>query len=172
MRGFRYGCIALLLGFWTDAPAYGQASRDALPEADTSLTEACLENVLIARADDVSMDPRDCIGVAASACTELPGGYSTAGMIGCTNQEQEFWDDRLNRTYGRLIGDLEGQQTRIERLRQMQRDWIAFRKSSCFWESSQFDGGSIEPVVFNGCFMQMTAERALWMERSRAAGQP
>lgn len=143
-----------------------------MPKADTSLVEACLDNVSIAKADGASMTEKDCIGTASGPCMEQPGGLSTAGMVGCTNQEYDFWDGLLNESYQALMAAGEGWDPESvpggapdiapqTLLRQMQRDWIAHRDSVCMWGSRPWDGGTIVQLSYSGCMLDEVANQAL-----------
>lgn len=155
----------------------GQVSAQE-PPADTSLVEACLDNVSIAQADGVDMKPQDCIGVTASACMALPGGDSTAGMINCTSAEIDYWDGLLNDGYQALMADAKGWSPsgdpRVMQdmapellLRQMQRDWIAYRDSSCDFVARPWEGGTIVGVIRAGCLLDATAEQAIRLKRAQ-----
>ncbi|WBU61836.1 lysozyme inhibitor LprI family protein [Paracoccus albus] len=147
------------------------------PLADTSLVEACLDNVSVAQADGVDMEPQDSIGVTASACMSLPGGDSTAGMISCTSAEIDFWDGLLNESYQALMADAQGWSPSGDPgvtqemapdllLRQMQRDWIAYRDSSCDFAARPWEGGTIIGVIRAGCLLDETAEQAIRLQRA------
>ena len=54
-------------------------------------------------------EKRACIGRAAAACMEQPGGSSTVAMGFCLDQELAYWDDMLNDAYGQFdAGDARG----------------------------------------------------------------
>ncbi|MFD1795796.1 lysozyme inhibitor LprI family protein [Paracoccus aurantiacus] len=142
------------------------------PSADTSLVEACLDNISIAQADGVDAKPQDCIGLSANACMAQPGGDSTASMISCTSGEIDFWDRQLNESYQALLTEAKAWKPSGDPrvtpdmapekvLRQMQRDWIAYRDSSCDWASRPWEGGSIIGVIRAGCLLDATAEQAI-----------
>jgi len=46
-------------------------------------------------------------------------------------------------------------------LKQAQRDWIAFRDSSCKFQSIRYQGGTAGGPAAATCLMQMTGEQAL-----------
>lgn len=152
------------------APVFGQ--EQAEPLADTSLVEACLDNVSIAAADGAPFPATNCIGVASTVCMEQPGGGSTAGMISCTQQETAYWDGLLNDTYQELVAQAERMDgrtpgespTHLDLLREMQRNWIAFRDISCQWEADLYRGGSIMGPIHANCHLQMTAEQTLRLQ--------
>ncbi len=157
------------------SPALAQDAAPGGPRADTSLIEACLENVSIAAEDGAPFPPSNCIGLAAKACMEQPDGSSTAGMVSCSTQELEYWDKVLNTAYQELViqskavdaNAAEGQPKQADRLRDMQRKWIAFRDASCAWEIGQFPGGSIQGPVSAQCDLRLTAAQALRLQDLR-----
>lgn len=166
-------CLAALC-----APGLAQQDSTVFegPVADVSIVEACLENAMIAREDGVAADLHDCIWLAANACMKQPGGNSTAGMIGCTAQETDYWDMLLNQSYQQRMAeaqdwrpdDIPGGTEDIAPatlLRQMQRDWIAYRDLMCSWRSDPWQGGSIVNVLRAGCMLDATAEQALLLRR-------
>lgn len=107
-----------------------------------------------------------CIGQEASACMDKPGGYSTVGMVTCVNNEREDWDKLLNDNYAKLVAkakerDKGTEQPTLPMLQKMQRDWIAFRDSSCRYSASQFMGGTASGPAAEVCVMRMTGQQAL-----------
>lgn len=149
---------------------------DAAMRFDDTIPMTCLENAEIARQDGAEMDDADCIGVASGICMEQPGGDSTAGMINCTSDEIDFWDGLLNDSYQKLMSGATGWRPsgdpRVTEdmapellLRQMQRDWIAYRDSSCDWAARPWEGGSIVGVIRAGCLLDTTAEQAIRLRR-------
>jgi len=120
---------------------------------------------------------RDCIGAGAIACMESnPTGYSTLGQGLCISQELKYWDARLNNAYQQLRAedrqeDLEMDAantswvpSQAEALRDMQRAWIPFRDGKCYYERTQWTGGSGGGPAEASCLMYMTAEQALYLE--------
>jgi len=133
---------------------------------------------------DAGTNPQEkaaCIGVSANACMEdTQGGFSTVAMGGCMSRELDYWDAALNANYRALMTDLKkqdadnvsygvtGAQKMADALRAMQRAWIPFRDTSCDFERSKFADGTGGSPAQLGCLMQMTAERALFLN---TAGQ-
>lgn len=179
-------CAVLSAAFLASPAVAQQPATDAPPPAkpevavtedqpiklDPSLVDACLDNISIARDDGVKADPYDCIGVAASVCMEQPGGESTAGMVDCAGQEYDVWDAMLNESYRDLLARAETLDTSSTpylpedsapdtALRNMQRDWIAYRDSVCLWESRPWDGGTISLVMQAGCLLDEVGKQAL-----------
>ena len=56
-------------------------------------------------------------------------------------------------------------------LREAQRAWVAFRDAHCRLEGYQSRGGSMEPMLYEGCRAAVTRERTVQLRRSAAADQ-
>lgn len=147
------------------------AALGAAPAAATDLrfdaapTEMCLAAV----SDDAQA--YGCVGRAATACMEQPGGETTVGMGFCLDAELDLWDGKLNGAYQALRADLTAQDagrtnaaiSLSDSARDMQRAWIGFRDARCSFEAAQWQGGTGCSPAFLGCTMQMTAEQTLYL---------
>lgn len=132
-------------------------------------TEACLEEAVGAA------ERRACIGSSARLCMDAtPGGNSTLGMIGCLDQEAQYWDRRLNETYRVLRAqtrqvDAEAPDfapSLADALREMQRAWIIFRDTTCAYEVAQWGGGSGGGPARLGCLMRQSGAQSLYLEET------
>lgn len=93
---------------------------------------------------------------------------STAAMSACIQQETALQDQRLNRVYKRLMAKLDaGQQ---KRLREVQRQWIAYRDGNCQFHV-QASGGTMALLEDGMCMLDMTRERAGELDRVLSPGQ-
>jgi len=101
----------------------------------------------------------DCEGVVAEPCMEEPGGYSTSGMVFCTQREITIWDDYLIAWYAEARANLS--ESAAEELRQVQLKWIAYRDAKCALPYAVHEGGSIARVIGSGCYLSETARRAV-----------
>lgn len=114
---------------------------------------------------------RACIGRAAQACMEQPGGSSTIGMEYCLGQELRFWDDMLNEAYGKLMPVMRSSDARLpsdlanqaSSLRDMQRAWITYRDARCAHEAALWQGGTGARTAYAYCQMDQTGEQALYL---------
>lgn len=151
--------ISLILAAAAAAPA---AAQDLIfsPRA----TESCLAS---------GADFRDCIGLSAQACiNDTPGGYATAAMSGCFYRELDWWDARLNTSYGFAVRHAKQFDrdnggfgpSQEEALREMQRAWIIFRDRTCDYERSQWGGGTGGGPAAAECLMRETAEQTWYIE--------
>ena len=120
-----------------------------------------------------------CIGQAAQACIEAtPGGYSTAGMVGCFDAELQWWDARLNATYREVMATAKAMDrdkadyapSRVEALKAMQRAWIAFRDGKCAFARSEWGGGTGAGPAGVDCLLRETATQTLYLEMSLGLG--
>lgn len=116
---------------------------------------------LEAAAKDALADPASCIGAVSILCQQQPGGYSTAGMIACTEREWAVWDERLNQAYRAALKDAEPKLSTA--LKATQRAWLAWRKETCKLPGIENEGGSIVGPLYLGCMMEATARQAIWL---------
>ena len=99
-----------------------------------------------------------CIGIVSGPCLDKAADPSTAGMVACVARERAVWDDILNETYNRLRAKLDDKQQ--QKLRDMQRAWIAARDATCGFYWDFYQGTMVSPMSA-GCVNKETAERAL-----------
>lgn len=154
------------------------AQEATTPEFDGSLLDACLENASLRAEDGGEKDAESCINVAAKACMETEGGYSTAGMNYCVGEELKVWDSYLNSAYSELIATVKEADesysdksapppNRVDLLKNMQNSWIAFRDATCSFEQAEFYGGTMASNILIGCLHDLTAKQALALEEYR-----
>lgn len=111
----------------------------------------------MALADDNSPAYSQCMDKASS----------TVAMSSCIQAETQLQDQRLNRVYKQLVGKLEsGPQ---KRLRDVQRQWIAYRDANCNFHV-QASGGTMAQLEGGMCVLDMTRERAAELERILSPG--
>jgi uncharacterized protein YecT (DUF1311 family) len=89
----------------------------------------------------------------------------------CAQNRAESADKKLNNTYQilqrRLVIDLrQGNtaqinlaKTRYQKLVNAQNAWIKFRDTNCEYERSNFEGGSIAPMIYHDCVAKVTDRR-------------
>ncbi|TGN60947.1 DUF1311 domain-containing protein [Paracoccus liaowanqingii] len=151
--------LALLLA----GPA---AAQEGPPSFDAGPLIACLEGEA----------PHDgCIGLASAACMAGPDGQTTVGMGFCLDAERQIWDDRLNTAYGALMERAEATDAEMTglgssappqapALREMQRDWIAYRDAACTYEAVRWGGGTGAGPAATQCALTLTARQTLWLD--------
>lgn len=80
-----------------------------------------------------------------------------AEMNYCSGLDYEKADRKLNQVYQRLQPELTTANRQY--LVNAQRAWIKFRDSDCELARSQFEGGSIAPLIQNTCLTEATDQR-------------
>lgn len=119
-----------------------------------------------------------CIGLAANACMEQPGGFSTYGMSACLGLEYDLWDGLLNDHYREVMaqsGAMDDEmaemgsaaEAQAPALRDAQRRWIAWRDAACTFERSRWGGGTGAGPAGVQCMLTLTARQALWLDQYR-----
>lgn len=118
-----------------------------------------------------------CIGAASDDCMSTPKGQTTVGMVQCLTLEATDWDNRLNGTYKTLVEEQKAADAnlaslgsavkpeRVQRLQQMQRNWVSYRDAACKFDEAQWDGGSGSGPAVSACLMTLTGRQALYLEQ-------
>jgi uncharacterized protein YecT (DUF1311 family) len=101
---------------------------------------------------------------AAAQSVDCNNQVTQLDMNECAAQAFDAADAELNRVYGIAVDfarqlDAETKGGIEEQLRTAQRAWITYRDAACASEASQFEGGSIMPLVFSGCLERVTLAR-------------
>jgi uncharacterized protein YecT (DUF1311 family) len=73
------------------------------------------------------------------------------------NADYHKADAELNKVYKQLINTLEESERQL--LIKAQKDWLKFRDSHCRFEVSEFEGGSIQPLMYSNCLTESTRNR-------------
>ena len=152
------------------APAFAQEPER--PPFDASLIDTCLEDAARQAGPDTAPDYARCIGAASGPCLDSPNGSSNAAMSYCLGEELAVWDKKLNASYATVMAAAKAADAEMAELgsaaarqepllRQMQRDWIAFRDSACSYEGSRWGGGTGAGPAGVECSVQLTAEQYL-----------
>ncbi|HEY1195070.1 lysozyme inhibitor LprI family protein [Flavobacterium sp.] len=66
-------------------------------------------------------------------------------------------DNELNLVYKKLMKQLSEKEKKL--LIVAQKDWIKFRDSKCNFEQKEYEGGTIQPVIYYACLMECTNKR-------------
>jgi uncharacterized protein YecT (DUF1311 family) len=88
----------------------------------------------------------------------------------CAARDFEEADAELNRLWREVIASARARDREIDRshdrqptheatLRNAQRAWITFRDAHCQHESFEARGGSMQPLLYEGCRASLTRER-------------
>ena len=100
-----------------------------------------------------------------------------AEMNLCASTEFERADDELNALWPRVIDEVrradielgpvgDGRVSGETKLREAQRAWITFRDAHCTMVGYEARGGSLEPMLYNGCRARVTRERIEQLRRA------
>ena len=81
----------------------------------------------------------------------------------CAGIAYQNADRKLNQVYGQLLPKLSA--ARKQKLISAQQAWIKFRDSSCEFERSAFEGGSIAPMIYSNCLAAVTEQRTKDLQR-------
>ncbi|MFL6331756.1 MAG: lysozyme inhibitor LprI family protein [Pyrinomonadaceae bacterium] len=85
------------------------------------------------------------------------GNGSQAEASGCAHREYLAADAELNKTYNRLAGVLDADEKAL--LKESELAWIKYRDSNCTFESSQYAGGTMRPMIESFCLARVTRAR-------------
>ncbi len=89
---------------------------------------------------------------------------TTAQMRECQNNFFQKSDSELNQVYGELMSKLS--ESRQAKLRESQRAWIQFRDKNAEFMASDFEGGSMSPVISIYWLNLMTKNRISELKES------
>ncbi|HEX4557495.1 MAG TPA: lysozyme inhibitor LprI family protein [Xanthobacteraceae bacterium] len=137
----------------TAAAQGAQATRK-----DAGAIRACAEKY----AENINEAERRCIfAIVVEPCTKTRVGRSSQGAAACYHVEQDIWDELLNENFRVLRDGLDDDQK--EKLRQMQRDWIAYRNTTCEFYYHKIQG-TMATEMTAACLARETARRALLLK--------
>lgn len=102
------------------------------------------------------------LGLHPLVATSATGGAcetatTTREMSSCLQGELEQLEHRLKALDERISSQLEAQRRLL--FRQAQLTWASFRFANCSSAKSQFEGGTMAPLVFVQCEIEMTRQR-------------
>lgn len=80
-----------------------------------------------------------------------------AEMTAAAASDYKKADAELNRVYKELQSVLDKNEKKL--LVKAQRNWITFRDTHCEFEASEFEGGSMQPMMRLACFTECTNNR-------------
>ena len=78
-------------------------------------------------------------------------------MNDCAAKEYKAADTALNKIYGQLMAKLEDDHK--AKLKEAELAWIKFRDAHCEFQAFPNMGGTIYPLVYNGCLTRVTNDR-------------
>ena len=137
----------------TAAAQGAQATRK-----DAGAIRACADKY----AQNVNEAERRCIfAIVVEPCTKTRVGQSSQGASACYHVEQDIWDELLNENFRVLREGLDDEQK--GKLRDMQRDWIAYRNTTCGFYYDKIQGTMTNEMTA-ACLTRETARRALLLK--------
>ena len=100
------------------------------------------------------------LSAAASAQRRAPDDpcrdpQSQAEMNLCASTRFKAADAELDRVYNRLMTKVGGD----AKLKAAEVSWLKYRDDNCDYEASQYEGGSIKPLIYSSCLERMTKAR-------------
>ncbi len=103
------------------------------------------------------------VAAGARAQKERPihpceGNGSQAEASACAHEEYKAADAALNKVYGQLAGVLDAEDKAA--LKESELAWIKYRDATCAFESSQYKGGTMRPMIESFCLARVTKARA------------
>jgi uncharacterized protein YecT (DUF1311 family) len=149
---------ALAILFAWIMPGSSSAQTPEPTEKEVAAIRACATKYQ----DDLDKVEQQCLfNLVATPCTNKPSHASNAATADCYRTETAIWDDLLNENYKKLLGTLDDQQT--EKLRAMQRAWIAYRDTTCnfYWDKIQ---GTMAGPMISAREARETARRAVLLQ--------
>lgn len=66
-------------------------------------------------------------------------------------------DAELNKVYKELVALLDSKEKAL--LVKAQREWIKFRDADCVFVANDFEGGSMQPLIYSTCLESNTKQR-------------
>jgi len=80
-----------------------------------------------------------------------------AEMNQTANNDFKKADSKLNKLYKQVMKILNEREKKLMVV--AQKDWLKFRDSHCKFEIVQYDGGSIQPLLYSNCLRERTNDR-------------
>jgi uncharacterized protein YecT (DUF1311 family) len=99
------------------------------------------------------------------ACLDKSGGV-TVEIRDCDSAEYAIWDKRLNVAYAAIMSSDNHSSAAKAKLKEAQRAWIVFRDKGCLADGEIVaEGGTASSLIASDCGLQLTAERAVHLEK-------
>ena len=92
-----------------------------------------------------------------------PGAYTQYDMNACAHRAFQAADAALNRAYNQLSSKLD--EGRRAKLKEAELAWLKYRDNNCEFVSSEYEGGSMRPMVHSFCLADVTRERTAELRR-------
>jgi uncharacterized protein YecT (DUF1311 family) len=141
-----------------------------------------LTTTIPARTQDPSAIPTQPVPPAPPQAAKPPGkpepcpdAKSQLDLNECYGKLYQSADTQLNATYNNIVGFMKKNllvaqhgnnatlvthnEASLSKLLAAQRAWLAYRDASCDSVKFQYDGGSIEPMIWSQCMADTTQQR-------------
>jgi uncharacterized protein YecT (DUF1311 family) len=138
----------------------GGAHADARKPTETEV--AAVRDCAAKYKDDLDKVEQNCLlKLIGDPCIDKLSAASDGAMADCYRTETAIWDDLLNENYKKLMATLDTDQT--DKLRAMQRAWIAYRDTTCSFYWDKIQGTMANPMI-SACEARETARRAVLLQ--------
>ncbi len=91
------------------------------------------------------------------------GANTQLDMNICSHEQYQKADKRLNMLY-KKIQAMQSQKAHRLRFQKAQLAWLKFRDLQCEHRAMVYEGGSIMPLIRNGCLERLTVDRNAYFE--------
>lgn len=147
-------CLGVALGAATAAEAQNRKP--------TAAEIKRIRDCAAAHREDGEGEDKCLFKLVADPCTETPEGRSNLGTADCFRIETVIWDTLLNENYKELMDAIDDKADQ-DKLKEMQRAWIAYRDTTCdfYWHKIH---GSMSVPMTAACQARETARRALLLK--------
>ena len=102
-------------------------------------------------------------GVQLAQSPNCDDPQNQSDMNICAGIAYQNADRQLNQVYQQLLPKLPA--SRKQKLITAQQAWIKFRDSSCDFERSAFEGGTMAPTIYGSCLATVTEQRTKDLQR-------
>lgn len=96
---------------------------------------------------------------AAAQADDCANASTQSAMNECADKQYKQADSQLNALYKQINSRLQDSPDSKKRLVSAQRAWVAFRDAECAFAASGVEGGSVYPMIYNGCLAELTEKR-------------
>lgn len=145
------------------AAALGLSAAPARAGDPSGVDPAQLENCLAATADSAARIA--CAGRPAASCEAFWAGRDPTRdrvtvRLGCLDAEQQLWEARLTEAYEAVLDKVAAARpAEVERIREAERAWIAFRDARCRAEVTLYGHGTGGALAEPECRLTETARQ-------------
>ncbi|MEM6839864.1 MAG: lysozyme inhibitor LprI family protein [Cyanobacteria bacterium P01_C01_bin.120] len=148
----------------TEQPTIDEPATDSPDEAsgsiDSSASTTATPSGTASAVETAAFEPEPIPPLPA----ECADPKTQMAMTTCAAAEYERADTQLNNVYRAVKTSVSANQA--DQLIVAEQAWLDFRDINCDFVASQYAGGSIEPMIYNGCMTQLTSDRTAVLEQT------